>query len=96
MNHDYIVGVPVMADSPAQAAEIIGTALGFDQNSIHEIGSLTVEKVPDEKMYLVCINCGEAFDGITAAHEHGVFIPGADPHWCGEEGFNLVPEEDAL
>lgn len=96
MNHDYIVGVPVMADSPAQAAEIIGTALGFDQNSIHEIGSLTVEKVPDEKLYLVCIGCGEACDSIVTAQEHGVFIPGPDPSWCGEDGFNILPESEAL
>ncbi len=91
MNNDYVVGVPVMADTPEKAREIIGTALGFDQNSVHEIGSLTVELVPEEKMYLVCKGCGEAFDSISAAHEHGVFIAGADPTWCGEDGFDLVP-----
>jgi hypothetical protein len=49
-----------------------------------------------EKMFLVCIGCGEAFDSMTAAHEHGVFIPGPDPSWCGEEGFNIMPESEAL
>jgi len=49
-----------------------------------------------EKLYLVCIGCGEAFDNITAAHEHGVFIPGPDPSWCGEDGFNIMPESEAL
>jgi hypothetical protein len=51
---------------------------------------------PKEKQYLVCINCGEAFDSITAAHEHGVFIPGPDPSWCGEDGFNILPESEAF
>jgi predicted nucleic acid-binding Zn-ribbon protein len=49
-----------------------------------------------EKQYLVCIGCGEAFDDITAAHEHGVFIPGPDPSWCGENGFQIVPESEAF
>jgi len=47
-------------------------------------------------MCLVCINCGEAFDSITAAHEHGVFIPGPDPSWCGENGFAILPESEAM
>lgn len=49
-----------------------------------------------EKMYLVCKGCGEAFDSIPGAHEHGVFIAGPDPTWCGENGFDLVPESEAL
>ncbi len=96
MNNDYVVGVPVMADSPAQAAEIIGTALGFDQNSINEIGGLTVEAVPDEKTFLVCKGCGEAFDTMPLAREHGAFISGFNPTWCGEDGFDLVPESEAF
>jgi hypothetical protein len=93
---DYRVAVPVEADTAADAAWIVVTALGFDMNSINEIGGVQVEAVPDEKQYLVCINCGEAFDSITAAHEHGVYIPGPDPSWCGEEGFNIMPESEAL
>ena len=90
MNNDYVVGVPVMADSPAQAAEIIGTALGFDQNSIHEIGGLTVKA---HTLVLICRGCDERFHDMVAAQEHGVYIPGPDPAWCGEAGFDLAPEE---
>lgn len=49
-----------------------------------------------EKMFLVCKNCGEAFDTLQTAHEHGTFISGPDPSWCGEDGFDLVPESDAF
>jgi hypothetical protein len=90
MNYDYVVGVPVMADTPTEAAEIIGTALGFDQNSINEIGGLTVQ---DKGLVLICRGCDERFHDMTAAQEHGVFIPGPDPSWCGEAGFDLAPEE---
>ena len=92
----YRVAVPVTADTPAEARRVIVIALGFDQHSINDIGGVRVELVPDEKQYLVCNGCGEAFDNITAAHEHGVFIPGPDPSWCGEVGFDIVPESEAL
>jgi hypothetical protein len=49
-----------------------------------------------ETMFLVCRGCGEAFDSITPAHEHGVFIAGPDPSWCGEAGFDIVPESEAF
>lgn len=49
-----------------------------------------------ERMYLVCKGCGEAFDNMQSAHEHGTFIPGPDPSWCGEDGFDMVPESEAL
>lgn len=94
--NEYVVSVPVRAENPDMAVQVIGIALGMDQHSVNDIGGLKVESVPDEKMFLVCIRCGEAFDSISAAHEHGVFIAGPDPSWCGEEGFNLVPEEDAF
>ena len=50
----------------------------------------------EEKQYLVCVGCGEAFEDITSAHQHGVFIPGPDPSWCGENGFQIVPESEAF
>jgi hypothetical protein len=50
----------------------------------------------EEKPYLVCKGCGESFDDLIAARDHGTFIAGADPTWCGEEGFDLVPESEAL
>ena len=50
----------------------------------------------DEKMFLVCKNCGEAFDTIETAHQHGTFIAGPDPSWCGEDGFDLLPESEAM
>jgi hypothetical protein len=49
-----------------------------------------------ETQFLVCRGCGEAFDSITPAHEHGVFIAGPDPQWCGEAGFDIVPESEAF
>lgn len=50
----------------------------------------------NEKPYLVCRGCGEAFDSLIPAHEHGAYIPGPDPSWCGEAGFDIVPESEAL
>ena len=93
---EYTVAVPVRANSADEAAQVIAIALGADQHSINDIGGLRVELVPDEKQYLVCNGCGEAFDNITAAHEHGVYIPGPDPSWWGDEGFVIAPESEAL
>lgn len=53
-------------------------------------------EVDEEKPYLVCRGCGEAFDDLTAAHQHGTFIAGPDPSWCGEAGFDIVPESEAV
>lgn len=92
----YDVTVRVQADGPAEAARVVIEALGFDEYSINEVGGVRVDLAPEEKQCLVCINCGEAFDNLSAAHEHGVFIPGADPRWCGEEGFSIVPESEAF
>lgn len=50
----------------------------------------------EEKQFLVCRGCGEAFDEITTAHQHGTFIAGPDPSWCGEAGFDIVPESEAM
>ncbi len=50
----------------------------------------------EEKLYLVCNGCGEAFDEIQTAQEHGQFVPGMDPSWCGEDGFAILPESEAF
>jgi hypothetical protein len=92
----YEVTVPVAAATPDRAKRLVVEALGFDEHSINDIGGVRVELVPDEKQYLVCNGCGEAFDNITAAYEHGVYIPGPDNSWCGEEGFVIAPESEAL
>ena len=92
----FRVGVPVTAEDAEQAAQVIIIALGADVNSINDIGGLTAEEIPDDKPYLVCRGCGEAFDSLGFAQAHGTFIPGPDPSWCGEAGFDIVPEEDAL
>lgn len=49
-----------------------------------------------EKQYLVCFNCGEAFDSITTAHEHGTADPSGSAGWCGDDGFSIVPESEAF
>jgi hypothetical protein len=61
-----------------------------------ELFVVAPEEPEEEKRYLVCNGCGEAFDNITAAYEHGVYIPGPDNSWCGEEGFVIAPESEAL
>lgn len=50
-----------------------------------------------EKQFLVCVRCGEAFDNITSAHEHGTAYEAgmsprdaaiqmlADNGWAGED-----------
>ena len=50
----------------------------------------------DEKLYLACIGCGEAFDSIEAAREHGTSDLSGMAGWCGEDGFNIVPESEAF
>lgn len=49
---------------------------------------------PAEKRFLICQNCGEAFDSITPAYEHST----ADPPEmaCSYEGFSIVPESEAF
>lgn len=49
-----------------------------------------------ETQFLVCRNCGEAFDSITFAHEHGTADLSGSAGWCGDEGFNIVPESEAF
>jgi hypothetical protein len=49
-----------------------------------------------EKQYLGCRNCGEVFDSITAAHEHGTADLSGSAGWCGDEGFNIIPESEAF
>lgn len=97
----YTVNIPVTADTPGDAARILIDALGADENSINDIGGVEVSPVVTsrshpESLFLVCESCGEAFESIAAAHEHGVFIPGPDPSWCGENGFLILPESEAL
>lgn len=47
-----------------------------------------------EKLYLMCNRCGEVFDKIKTASEHGQSVTGTD--WCGEDGFVIVPESEAF
>jgi len=91
----YRVTVNVTADSVTDAARVIGEALGFDEHSIHEIGGVQVELVPAEKQFMVCRGCGEACDSVISAYEHGQSDPSGCGGWCGEEGFDLVPESEA-
>jgi hypothetical protein len=52
-------------------------------------------QISGEKMYLVCKNCGEAFDDMQFALEHGTSDPQSGV-WCGESGFDMMPESEAL
>lgn len=49
-----------------------------------------------ETPFLVCIRCGEAFDNMTSALQHGPSDPSGSAGWCGDEGFNIVPESEAF
>jgi hypothetical protein len=49
----------------------------------------------DSDPCLVCNSCGEAFDDLRAAHEHGTSSP-RDMTWCGDEGFSMVPRSEAF
>ena len=94
--NSYTVAVPVRASSADEAAMVIAIALGADQHSINDIGGLRVTLVPAEKQYLVCSRCGEAFDNITSAHEHGTADLSGSAGWCGDDGFNILPESEAF
>lgn len=48
------------------------------------------ETTADEPLYLVCRQCGEAFDSITTAYAH-------PPRGCGSyQGFDVQPESEAM
>lgn len=49
-----------------------------------------------KQQYLACVNCGEVFDSITTAHEHGASDPSGSLGWCGDDGFNIIPESEAF
>ncbi len=49
-----------------------------------------------EKLYLVCNGCGEAFDSIEAAQQHGTADLSGSAGWCGEDGFVIQPESEAM
>lgn len=49
----------------------------------------------EETLYLVCNGCGEAFDSVRFAYEHGTRLP-ASGVWCGDDGFNIQPESEAM
>lgn len=56
----------------------------------------TVEDEEPEKPYLVCRNCGEAFDDIVNARDHGTADLSGSAGWCGDEGFDIAPESEAF
>ena len=46
----------------------------------------------EEKLFLVCIECGEAFDEIAVAFNHG-----SDPEdYCDCRTFDIMPESKAF
>jgi hypothetical protein len=57
--------------------------------------SVEFDKMVGEKMYLVCRGCGEACDDIGTARDHGVSNPQSKT-WCGEDGFDILPESEAM
>lgn len=59
-----------------------------------EAGTTAVLNEP-EKLYLVCNGCGEACDSIETAREHGVRNP-QSLVWCGDDGFVIQSESEAL
>jgi len=44
-----------------------------------------------EKLYLVCENCGEAFDELQAAKAHEIFMGCED-----ETVYRVLPESEAM
>lgn len=58
-------------------------------------------EVPGDALYLVCRGCGEVFrqgpeqDFLLMIQEHGVSDP-QSKSWCGDKGFDIVPESEAL
>ena len=54
------------------------------------------QSIQSEKLYLVCDNCGEAFDSIITAQEHGHSDLSGSAGWCGDNGFSIMPESEAL
>lgn len=67
------------------------TTFGVDQEVLID--------VPDapEKLYLVCRGCGEACDSIETANEHFVWLGnGPDTGVCADEGYDILPESEAM
>lgn len=48
--------------------------------------------MPNEKLYLVCKGCGEAFDAIEPAKEHEAGSFGCE----AADGYDILPESEAF
>jgi hypothetical protein len=75
-----------------QNREACGECGGNAYRNLHDP---SCSQYPEEKLYLVCNGCGEACDDIKAAHEHGASDPQSKV-WCGDDGFVIMPESEAL
>ncbi len=78
------------------ALRIMSSTLAFVFDAqVDKMNKEIVAKLNTEKMYLVCNGCGEAFDDIQAAHQHGASDPQSKT-WCGDDGFVILPESEAM
>lgn len=53
----------------------------------------------DEKLYLVCLGCGGAFDTITTAYEHTkeqIVNTGRLNNCAGNNDWEILPESEAM
>lgn len=95
---EYDATIRISANSPDEAAQEILMALGSDENAINDIGGVQV--VPalggDDDPCLACRGCGEAFDDLTAARDHGTSNLSGRSYWCGEDGFDLGPRSEVF
>lgn len=73
------------ADAEAQRI----AALARLDDSLSDVRIDGEEPAGREKVYAVCIECGEAFDDLAVAFEH--YTAG-----CGNEGWAVRPESEAM
>lgn len=61
-----------------------------------EIGDMMhyLSKPDNQRPMLVCRGCGEAFDHLVHAQEHGAVVSGTD--WCGDDGFDILSVTEAM
>jgi hypothetical protein len=104
VNNQYVFDArPEFGNFSLQASEFIDAAIvpspgdtGHFVNrvsalhNLNHVRQIVPEREPAEQLYLVCRQCGEAFDDIKIAFNH-------KPGDCGSVlGFDILPESEAM
>lgn len=81
-----------------EKARAEGGVIEVPEGRGYEVGDALIEDARqrhEEKLYLVCEDCGEAFDAIETAHAHECEYNADRRDWI-ESGYKIKPESEAM